>query len=137
MKVLVSLVLSWLMAGCVLAAEPESSRPAAVAASLTTAQMDAARTMVTNRCTVCHTIGKAMRKDPELMKPHMRQKAKLTDGEIQMAVPYLAAERRSAGKSATPSVSRDSERRKGDRRRRHDDDDDDDDEHEGHEEHHR
>jgi hypothetical protein len=116
---------TWLAVGSAWAAEPAAAQPGGQSAALTAEQKAAARTIVTNKCAACHSIGKAMRKDPERMQPHMRQKAKLTDSQIQVVVPYLAAERGNAGKTGGPSASRDSERRKGDRHRRHDDDDED------------
>ncbi|MCX6997834.1 MAG: hypothetical protein NTV49_12300 [Kiritimatiellaeota bacterium] len=68
-----------------------STTPAA--AGLTPEQTSAAQKIVVGKCAECHTLGKAVKKDPAQMQAHMKKKAKLSDQELQLVVPFLTAQR--------------------------------------------
>ncbi len=98
------------------------------AAGLTPEQTSAARKLVASKCTTCHSLAKALRKDPVQMQAHMKKKAKLSDQELQLVVPYLTAQR-SGGTNltaqATASAGQAATDRKRLKNRKHIDDSDD------------
>jgi hypothetical protein len=114
-----------LVVGVLLVAAPFGARADQSPSNLTAAEKTAARMIVTNKCTVCHSLNKALRKDPVRMEAHMRKKAELSENDLKIVVPYLRAERssgtnqasRATGSSVGPKGKPDAKDRK------HEDDD--------------
>ena len=76
---------------------------------------------MTEKCVKCHSLSKALKKDPEQVQAHMKKKAKLSAQEVQLVVPYLTAQRQ-AGTNLTAQAASDKKRGHG-RKHREDDDD--------------
>ena len=61
-------------------------------------QIKAGQTLVTSKCTLCHSLAKARSEAPESNLGHMRKKGKLADDELAAAVAYLNSLRSQAQK---------------------------------------
>ena len=85
------LALGTLLAAAPMAPANPGAAPAAV--GLTPEQTSAAKKIVAGKCTTCHSLAKAIRKEPAQMQAHMTKKAKLSDQDLKLVVSYLTAQR--------------------------------------------